>query len=46
MFDDSTAMALTISSQGLKASDANGFSDPYVKVYLLPGVKKVGVFVV
>lgn len=39
---DATLNVHIIQARGLRAKDVNGFSDPYVKVYLLPGKKFSG----
>jgi hypothetical protein len=39
---DATLNVHIIQARGLRAKDVNGFSDPYVKVYMLPGKKFSG----
>ncbi|TRY91641.1 hypothetical protein DNTS_017031 [Danionella cerebrum] len=39
-FTDSTLVVGVIQAEGLAAMDMSGYSDPYVKVYLLPDKKK------
>ena len=36
---DGTLNVHVLQAKNLQAKDKNGFSDPYVKVYLLPGKK-------